>query len=69
MPEKKNSERGLILQGIKCQPAPPSHVRKLKSRFGILKNLPSHFEDLPGAIDDRDERREIVRDIHAGGVT
>ena len=24
----KNSERGLILQGIKCQPAPSSHVRK-----------------------------------------
>ena len=25
---EKNSERGLILQGIKCQPAPCSHVRK-----------------------------------------
>ena len=24
----KNSEWGLILQGIKCQPAPSSHVRK-----------------------------------------
>ena len=33
----KNSERGLILQGIKCQRA------KIKSRFGILKNLPSHI--------------------------
>ena len=26
--KKKNSERGLILQGIKCQPAPSSHVQK-----------------------------------------
>ena len=25
---RKNSERGLILQGIKCQSAPSSHVRK-----------------------------------------
>ena len=25
---EKNSERGLILQGIKCQPAPSSHVQK-----------------------------------------
>ena len=25
---EKNSKRGLILQGIKCQPAPSSHVRK-----------------------------------------
>ena len=25
---EKNSERGLILQGIKCQPAPSSHMRK-----------------------------------------
>ena len=25
---EKNSERGLILQGIKCQPVPSSHVRK-----------------------------------------
>ena len=39
---EKNSERGLILEGIKCQPAPSSHVRKLKSRFGILVDLPSH---------------------------
>ena len=40
MPEE-NSERGLILQGIKCQSAPSSHVQKVESRFGILVNLPS----------------------------
>ena len=41
---RKDSERGLILQGIKCQSAPSSHVRKIKSRFGILVNLPSQYE-------------------------
>ena len=40
---RKDSERGLIQQGIKCQSAPSSHVRKIKSRFGILVNWPSHF--------------------------
>ena len=39
---RKDSEQGLILQGIKCQSAPSSHVRKIKSCFGILVNLPSH---------------------------
>ena len=40
---RKDSEQGLILQGIKCQSAPSSHVRKIKSRFGILVNLPSQY--------------------------
>ena len=38
---EKSSERGLILEGIKCQLAPSSHVRKIKSCFGILVDLPS----------------------------
>ena len=40
---RKDSEQGLILQGIKCQSAPSSHMRKIKSCFGILVNLPSHI--------------------------
>ena len=39
---KKNSERRLILQRIKCQPAPSSHVQKLKSRFGIKVKFSRH---------------------------
>ena len=40
---RKDSERGLILQGIKCQSAPSSHVRKIKfpfwdfSKFALTK--------------------------------
>ena len=40
---RKNSERGLILQGIKCQSAPASHVWRIKSHFGILINFPSQY--------------------------
>ena len=47
---EKNSERGLILEGIKCQVAPSSHVRKIKSRFGILVNLPSQLYKVPCVI-------------------
>ena len=39
---EKNSERGLILQGIKCQPALSSHVRKIKPRSGIKVNFLRH---------------------------
>ena len=52
---EKNSERGLILQGIKCQPAQSSHVQKIKSPFGILKNLPS-------------QKAWILRAVQAGRV-
>ena len=31
---EKNSERGLILQGTKCQPAPSSHVRNQSPVLG-----------------------------------
>ena len=43
---RKDSEQGLILQGIKCQSASASHVRRIKSRFGILVNLPSHYVEV-----------------------
>ena len=36
---ENNSERGLILQGIKCQPAPSSYVRKYKVPFGDFKEF------------------------------
>ena len=40
---RKDSEQGLILQGIKCQSALASHVQRIRSRFGILVNLLSHY--------------------------
>ena len=61
---RKDSEQGLILQGIKCQSAPASHVRRIRSRFGILVNLPSHkgySEDAEGIKRNMTAQKHILK--------
>ena len=42
---------------------------QLKLTYNSSVDTECSLEDLPGAMDDRDEWRERVKEIRAGGVT